>query len=616
LEEAAAEIAGAAREAERRVRAEEEKKLERLYRQASAAQQAGEWAKAIGLFEEVLSLWPGYRDAKARLSAVQRALEEEKGRREREEKLVALYGQAEEALGARQWAKAAELLEEVLALDASYRDAASRLSTAREEMRRAEKEGRLASLYDQAQKALKDERWSTAVESLEKVIGLEAGYRDSQALLVQARERLAEKVQAEAVVLVEEEEVAPFWRRVPVWGWGAMGAAVLLIAAGAISLGGQGRESNPASAAMPGPTGMAMPIMTSVPTGVPTATLSPTDTPVTPTATPSPTDTPVTPTPTEIPTLASTLTPTPESVAVVQAEALNVRDGPGTEYDVVGQAKQGDELTIVARTEGSDWLQVRLTDGKEGWVSVQLVEAGGEAMGIPVAAVIPPTPTPVPPTATPTRTPQPTLTPTATIDVDPTVYDNFNNPANDGSFNQGQWRYWFAPPANSQVAQQDGILIVTKSAGSESPELAARKYHRVTLNNKTFFESKLMLSPDKHEGSARFKLHADLLGGFWFSECSIGRDGWASCYDRTWPQGEHGYQSESKSVGYGAWHTFRIEVDPAMMAFTYYIDGQIMGSHVPVDAEKLKKARFTLVTGVYGGEVTGYIDDVRVGPVQ
>jgi serine/threonine-protein kinase len=130
-----------------------------------------------------------------------------------------------------------------------------------------------------------------------------------------------------------------------------------------------------------------------------TAVLAPTATPTTvPTKTPTsvpPTSTPLPPTPTDTPTLVPpTETPTPKPAAVVQAEALNVRGGPGTEYDVVGQVKQGDQLEIVTRTEGGDWLQVRLTDGKEGWVSVQLVEVGGEVTGIPVAAVIPPTPTP------------------------------------------------------------------------------------------------------------------------------------------------------------------------------------------------------------------------------
>ncbi|NIO72479.1 MAG: protein kinase [Anaerolineae bacterium] len=134
-------------------------------------------------------------------------------------------------------------------------------------------------------------------------------------------------------------------------------------------------------------------VTTPAPPVPPTSTpVPPTDTSVPPTSTPvAPTYTPLPPTDTAVP---PTDTPTPKPVAVVQAEAMNVRGGPGTEYDVLGQVKQGDKLEILARTEGSDWLQVRLTDGKEGWVSAQLVEVDGGVAAIPVAAVIPPMPTP------------------------------------------------------------------------------------------------------------------------------------------------------------------------------------------------------------------------------
>jgi len=234
-----------------------------------------------------------------------------------------------------------------------------------------------------------------------------------------------------------------------------------------------------------------------------------------------------------------------------------------------------------------------------------------------------PTATPVPPTDTPvlTATPRPTSTPTPTIDADPTVYDNFNNPANDGSFNQSQWKYWSDPP--NQIAQQDGILVLTQDGEKpgQGTRLLAHKYYGVMLNTPTFFEARLMMSPNKHAGNVQLHLNADPPPGEegWFSECHINDDGWAYCFDTVWPWQEgHGYDVGEKSVavGYGTWHTFRIEVDPATMTFTYYIDGQMAGSHVPVDAEMLRKASFKLAIGVYGGEVTGYIEDVRIGPVQ
>ncbi len=249
------------------------------------------------------------------------------------------------------------------------------------------------------------------------------------------------------------------------------------------------------------------------------------------------------------------------------------------------------------------------------------------AVAVPTATF---TPTPTRrPTATPTRmppstptmtpTPRPTPTPTATIDADPTVYDNFNNPANDGSFNRSQWRYKTDPP--NQIAQQDGILIVTQDGKPEKTALVARKYDGVTLNTPTFFEARLMLSPDQHAGNVQLHLWTDRAGrGDWFSECVIDHSdeqASAGCWDTIYPEQDgHVYASEGKQVGYGTWHTFRIEVDPATMTFTYYMDGQMIGSHVPVDAEELKKARFKLIIGVWGPSseaLTGYIDDVRIG---
>ena len=127
-----------------------------------------------------------------------------------------------------------------------------------------------------------------------------------------------------------------------------------------------------------------------------------------------------------------------------------------------------------------------------------------------------------------------------------------------------------------------------------------------------------MLSPDKYAGNVKLHLHADLPGGEgWFSDCNIDGYSGAQCFDRPSLQQEgHRYEVERKPVDLGTWHTFRIEVDPATMTFTYYIDSQVAGSHVPVDAEDLKKAIFTLAIGVYGWEVTGYIEDVRVGQIR
>ena len=59
--------------------------------------------------------------------------------------------------------------------------------------------------------------------------------------------------------------------------------------------------------------------------------------------------------------------------AVVTAEALNVRAGPGADYDLICVVRRGDELDVVTRTTAGDWLKVRRPDGTEGWVAAAYV---------------------------------------------------------------------------------------------------------------------------------------------------------------------------------------------------------------------------------------------------
>jgi len=46
---------------------------------------------------------------------------------------------------------------------------------------------------------------------------------------------------------------------------------------------------------------------------------------------------------------------------------LTLRTGAGTQYRIIGGIKTGDAVTILTRGDG--WTQVRIADGKEGWVS-------------------------------------------------------------------------------------------------------------------------------------------------------------------------------------------------------------------------------------------------------
>ena len=134
---------------------------------------------------------------------------------------------------------------------------------------------------------------------------------------------------------------------------------------------------------------------TSTPTPMPPTDtpVPPTDTPIPPTATPEPPTAPPTPVP-------PTSTPTPRMPTVNQN--ANIRLGPGTNYDSVGQAVQGDTVEVIARDATGDWLQVTLASGAVGWMAAFLVDDVPD--DVPLAATIPPSPTPLPPAAPPEPT--------------------------------------------------------------------------------------------------------------------------------------------------------------------------------------------------------------------
>lgn len=48
-------------------------------------------------------------------------------------------------------------------------------------------------------------------------------------------------------------------------------------------------------------------------------------------------------------------------------DSVNLREGPGTGYKVIGNAKKGASLIVV--DSNGDWLRVRLENGRKGWVN-------------------------------------------------------------------------------------------------------------------------------------------------------------------------------------------------------------------------------------------------------
>lgn len=160
----------------------------------------------------------------------------------------------------------------------------------------------------------------------------------------------------------------------------------------------------------------------------------------TPTSPPPPTDTPM-PTDTPVPTPVPSPTPTPQPEAVVAVDLLNLRAGPGTNYDILTMMEEGTRLKVVGRTETNDWLKVVTADGREGWVFAEMVTVSGDLGAIAVAQA-PATPTPLssPTPEAPTATAEP---PTPTPKPDIFLEDDFSDPASGWLERNDGDKWWY-----------------------------------------------------------------------------------------------------------------------------------------------------------------------------
>ncbi|MBI5667346.1 MAG: SH3 domain-containing protein [Chloroflexi bacterium] len=75
-----------------------------------------------------------------------------------------------------------------------------------------------------------------------------------------------------------------------------------------------------------------------------------------------------------------------EGVTAMAYGTVNVRSGPGTQYDIVGQLAAGDKVPVDGRNEDGDWLHIILTFGQNGWVAAFAVLVEGNILELPVTS--------------------------------------------------------------------------------------------------------------------------------------------------------------------------------------------------------------------------------------
>ncbi len=156
--------------------------------------------------------------------------------------------------------------------------------------------------------------------------------------------------------------------------------------------GNTSQEALPATATL-------APIVSMTPrfTATPVATRTPL-----PTFTLIPSETPIPPTPSDTPTPS----PTPPIIGIIASiDTVNVREGPGTNFSAFIALPPGTRVEVLGQNGDGRWLNVKLEDNREGWVSQQLLR---------LQETMTPLPSPTP-TADLTAIAQGTVFPTALL---------------------------------------------------------------------------------------------------------------------------------------------------------------------------------------------------------
>jgi hypothetical protein len=81
-------------------------------------------------------------------------------------------------------------------------------------------------------------------------------------------------------------------------------------------------------------------------------------------------------------------TPVPqvqEATGKVNTQILNLREGPGTSFEIVDRLQQNTEVVMVGRLADNLWLRVNVPSiNKSGWVATEYITTEADVASLPV----------------------------------------------------------------------------------------------------------------------------------------------------------------------------------------------------------------------------------------
>lgn len=72
--------------------------------------------------------------------------------------------------------------------------------------------------------------------------------------------------------------------------------------------------------------------------------------------------------------------------AYVNTDHLNVRTGPGANFNIVTQLSRGDGVDLIGRNADNSWVEIQIPGGATGWVSTRYILANTLISNLPISS--------------------------------------------------------------------------------------------------------------------------------------------------------------------------------------------------------------------------------------
>ncbi len=213
---------------------------------------------------------------------------------------------------------------------------------------------------------------------------------------------------------------------------------------------------------------------------------------------------------------------------------------------------------------------------------------------------------------------QNTSVPTTVVGTPVLFSDDFQDSGFDGTYNHVKWKCPNGYCQPEYIRQENGTLLLINSSTRQGTAHTLEVEEFWKFSEIDAVEADVMISEFSGESTSEIILQLNVQNGNldWYTSCNAGGDdrgGYFNCRVRT--DGNDDYVSKLTSIQVGRWYKMRIELDKATMAFSYFLDGEKIGSYQPEEAQRIAASDLRVTMATYSNgknEFSGYVDNLLI----